>query len=261
MCLILIALNAHPDYPLVVAANRDEYFARPTRPAGFWPEAPQLLAGQDLSAGGSWLGVTRQGRFAALTNVRDGRRPELTDAISRGHLVTGFLRGQATPGDYLAQLQGERYNGFNLLCGDGGQLLYHSNRQPGITPLPAGVHGVSNGTLNTPWPKLVSGKQALADYLAHQHTLHADDLLAILNHRQPAPEALLPDTGVDPHWERLLSSRFIEAPAYGYGTRCSTLLLQHLDGRTEFIEWDWDDQGRLSGRRDYCFTRQPEGLA
>ena len=253
MCLILIALQSHPDYPLVVAANRDEYFDRPTRPAGFWPEAPQMLAGQDRTAGGSWLGVTRRGRFAALTNVRDGRRPELPDATSRGHLVTNFLNGQDAPRDYLQQLNGATYNGFNLICGDTEQLMYSSNRQAGIAPIGAGIHGVSNGALNTPWPKLVTGKQALQELLKSTPSLSPDDLLPLLNHRQRAPDHQLPDTGVDLDWERTLSSRFIEGPNYHYGTRSTTVLLVRQDGQIRFTEWQWNDKGEVAGRQDFEF--------
>ena len=256
MCLILIALQSHPDYPLVVAANRDEYFGRPTRPAAFWPEAPQMLAGQDLNAGGSWLGITRQGRFAALTNVRDGRRPELPDAVSRGHLVTDFLTGRQPPRDYLKQLDGARYNGFNLVCGNAEQLLYGSNRQAGISPLSPGIHGVSNGALNTPWPKLRSGKQALGEFLSGNPAFASEDLLPLLNHRQRAPDHQLPDTGVDLDWERTLSSRFIEGPAYHYGTRSSSVLLMGHNGQIQFTEWLWDEYGELAGRRDFEFTRE-----
>lgn len=257
MCLILIALQSHPNYPLVVAANRDEYFDRPTRPASFWPETPQMLAGQDLIAGGSWLGITRQGRFAALTNVRDGRRPELPDATSRGHLVTDFLNSQYAPQEYLAQLNGVSYNGFNLICGDAEQLVYGSNRNTGITHLSGGIHGVSNGALNTPWPKLVSGKHALGELLTTHPILTPDTLLPLLNHRQRAPDHQLPDTGVDLDWERTLSSRFIEGPGYHYGTRSSTVLLLQHDGRIQFTEWQWSEDGDLAGRQDFEFTREP----
>ena len=253
MCLILIAFQVHPDYPLIVAANRDEYFERPTRPAGFWPEAPLLLAGQDLTAGGSWLGITREGRFAALTNVRDGRRPEIPDATSRGHLVTDFLNKRQTPEDYLQQLNGARYNGFNLLCGDAKELYYGSNRIAHLTAIEPGIHGLSNGALNTPWPKLLAGKNALEDCLERRQTLAVEDLLPLLNHRERAPDPQLPDTGVDLDWERSLSSRFIEAPAYHYGTRSSTVVLFDNDAQIQFTEWRWDEQGRLSGRQDFGF--------
>lgn len=254
MCLILIARQYHPDYPLVIAANRDEYFARPTRAAGFWPEAPQLLAGQDLSAGGTWLGITRQGRIAALTNVRDPFYPTPPEPISRGHLVSRFLTGKQSPGDYLQQLQGQHYEGFNLICGDTRNLLYLSNRQPGISPLAPGVHGLSNAALDTPWPKLVSGRLALADRLARHDTLTTEDLLPILNHRQQAPDEQLPHTGVEWERERILSARFIEGQSFDYGTRASTVLLLHRSGRVQFSEWSWDELGAPAGRVDTEFA-------
>jgi len=262
MCLILFALHSHPDYPLVLAANRDEYFRRPTRPAGFWPEAPQLLAGRDEEGGGTWLGVTRSGRFAALTNVREPGFPGPTTPISRGWLVREFLLGHDPAPDYLAGLQSNAYNGFNLLCGDLSALLqtparasvhYHSNRQPAATALSSGIHGISNSALDTPWPKLVSGCTELGNLLARQHTLEPESLLAILNQRQPAADRALPDTGVGLAMERVLSSRFIEGQGFGYGTRASTVLMLHRSGRVLFAEWSWDAQGQPDGRAHYEF--------
>jgi uncharacterized protein with NRDE domain len=164
MCLILIAWQAHPDYPLVVAANRDEFFARPTAAAAFWPDAPQVLAGRDLEAGGTWLGVSRQRRFAALTNYREGGRQRV-DARSRGALVADFLTSRASPVAYLTQLEtaAAEYNGFNLVVGDGESLAYYSNRGDGQPRwLKPGIYGLSNHLLDTPWPKLASAKAAFA---------------------------------------------------------------------------------------------------
>jgi uncharacterized protein with NRDE domain len=168
MCLILIAWQAHPDYPLVVAANRDEFFARPAAAAAFWPEAPQVLAGRDLEAGGSWLGISREQRFAALTNYREGGRVA-TNARSRGALVADFLSGHASPSAYLAQVAARAvdYNGFNLFVADGQCLAYYANR--GDSPprfLSPGIYGLSNHLLDTPWPKLATAKASFAEALA-----------------------------------------------------------------------------------------------
>lgn len=257
MCLILIALQQHPRYPLVIAANRDEYFDRPAAPAHFWPEAPQLLAGRDLKAGGTWLGITRQGRIAAVTNVREPGRHR-PDALSRGELTSQFLLGHARAADYLQQLQAraEHYNGFNLICGDLQQLYHYSNRSGAPTALRPGLHGISNHLLDTPWPKVTGGKTALARVLA-QPEFTLDELLALLNQRDPAPDDQLPDTGVGLLVERALSSRFIHAPAMNYGTRVSTALRIDHAGWAEWREWTWNPQGECIERAEHDFQVQP----
>lgn len=267
MCLILIALHQHPEYPLIVAANRDEYFNRPTSPAGFWQQTPQLLAGLDREAGGTWLGVTRSGRFAALTNVREPDRPSVNNMsannpISRGKLVSDFLLTDLSPFDYLQQLDGSlsHYNGFNLLCGDLRSLLkqhdssmvYRSNRGSKEIALEPGVHGISNSQLNTPWPKLVSGCDELKQCLT-QHHPNTESLFDILNQRQRAPDDQLPDTGVSLEMERMLSSRFIEGQEIGYGTRASTVLLLQRDGQIQFTEQSWNRNGERAGRVEFEF--------
>ena len=253
MCLILIAINQHARYPLVVVANRDEFHTRPATPMDFWPQAPSLLAGRDLQAGGTWLGITRQGRFAAVTNVRE---PGLnrSDALSRGELPLQYLAGTLTASQYLAELQAraQSYNGFNLLCGTLAQVLHYSNRVEAPTALGSGVHGISNAVLDTPWPKVTTGKAALAAVLS-QPDFELDDLLPVLNQRAAAPDASLPDTGVGLAMERILSSRFINAPELAYGTRASTVLRVSNQGQVQVKEWSWNDQGALAGLRHYDF--------
>lgn len=253
MCLILIALQQHPRYPLIVAANRDEYFSRPAAPAHFWPEAPQLLAGRDLHAGGTWLGITREGRFAAVTNVREPDRHK-HDALSRGDLTCQFLLATAPAPDYLQQLHTSRdlYNGYNLICGDINQLYHYSNRADTPTPLTTGLHGISNHLLDTPWPKVTSGKTALATAIT-QANFSLDDVLPVLNQREPAPDDALPDTGVGLPLERALSSRFIQAPFMGYGTRVSTVLRVSKEGDVEWREWTWNEQGECTQRAEHDF--------
>ncbi|TQV77661.1 NRDE family protein [Exilibacterium tricleocarpae] len=232
MCLILFAHLYHPDYPLVVAANRDEFYERPTRAAHFWSCDPNVLAGVDSRAGGTWLGITRSGRFAAITNYREDSAPR-TDKQSRGQLTRDFLRTEQAPADYLRRVhrQAADYNGFNLLLGDGRDLFYYSNREHSITELEPGIYGLSNGLLDSPWPKVTGGKDALR--AAVDGVPSSTGLLEILADRQTAPECELPDTGVPLEWERQLSPRFIRAG--DYGTRASTAII--VQGReVEFTE-------------------------
>lgn len=247
MCLILLAWQVHADYPLVVAANRDEFFQRRTQAAGFWPDKPAILAGRDLEAGGTWLGINRHGRFAALTNYREGGR-QLPGAPSRGALVSDWLAAQApadTAEHYLAALQSrsQQYNGFNLFIGDGQRLACLSNRGHGVRWLAPGVYGLSNHLLDTPWPKLASAKRrfmaALADLPA------SDPFFQLLADREIVPDHHLPETGVPLAWERMLSAIFVESP--DYGTRASTLLTLRRDGLAEMRERSFGTAGRLLG--------------
>jgi uncharacterized protein with NRDE domain len=233
MCLILLAHRVHPEYPLVFAANRDEFYARPTAPAAWWEDAPELLAGRDLQAGGTWMGVTRSGRWAAVTNYRD-LPSERTGVRSRGELVSEFLRGHETPEAFLREIaeRAAEYNGFNLLVADREQLWYFSNRGDEPRKLGPGVYGLSNHLLDTPWPKVMRGKQALSALLADGPA--PAPLFEILVDADPAPEAELPDTGVGQEWERALSSLFIATPTYG--TRASTVLLIDAGGVATFVE-------------------------
>ncbi len=234
MCLIFVAIDAHPDYRLVIAANRDEFYERPSAPAAFWPEARQLLAGKDLRAGGTWLGITKAGRIAALTNYRH-RDSQRTDAPSRGNLVSDFLLGREKPAEYLNKLaaHAHRYNGFNLLVGQGASFCHYSNCSSGIRALEPGIHGLSNHLLDTPWPKVEKGKRALRALLAAK-SLSPKDLFSFLHDRTAAPDESLPDTGVGLEMERMLSPIFINSP--DYGTRSSTIILLDRTGRVTFIE-------------------------
>jgi uncharacterized protein with NRDE domain len=250
MCLILVAWRAHPDYSLVVAANRDEFFARPTAPAAFWREAPNVLAGRDLQAGGSWMGITHSGRFAALTNFRDPVS-QRSDAASRGLLVADFLRSGQTAMAYLEGVsrRGRDFNGFNLLACDGQSLGWYSNA--GGTPLllEPGIYGVSNHLLDTPWPKLRAAKSALGAALAQLPDEAA--LFDLLRDDSVHPDESLPRTGVSLEWERLLSAAFVKAS--GYGTRSSTVLRIAQDGWTVFDEKTWLEGAVPGPRRRYRF--------
>jgi len=234
MCLILFAWRAHEAFPFILAANRDEFYERPTAPADFWEEAPDLLAGRDLKAGGTWFGVTRQGKVAAITNYRDPASLK-AGAPSRGEVVSGFLRGREGPAAYLDRLvpAAGRYNGFSLLLGDASGLFVYSNRGESLTVEP-GIHGMSNHLIDSPWPKVVRGKAALARLLGEAGVPSPEALLDLLADRTRPPDGELPDTGVGLEWERILSPLFIESPSYG--TRSSTVLLVRRTGQATFIE-------------------------
>lgn len=233
MCLILLAFQHQPDYPLIIAANRDELYGRPTLPAHFWPETPELFAGKDLQAGGTWMGISKNGRFAAVTNYRHPAAAA-AQTISRGQLCTDFLRSTLSAEAYLSHInsQKNRYAGFNLLVGSAQQLFYYSNREGVIRELAPGIHGLSNGLLNEPWPKVAQGKTAMTETLRHSN--QPDALLPILLDQHTAADSDLPATGINLETERLLSSRFIRSERYG--TRSSTVLRVGIDGGAEWLE-------------------------
>lgn len=244
MCLIVSAWHAHPDYPLIVAANRDEHFPRPTAPAHWWPDTPEVFAGRDLVACGTWLGITRGGRFAALTNYRDPRLRR-ADAPSRGLLVRECLESDMPAGETLQDLAARSpdYAPFNLLAADADSFGIHESANGATRVLEPGIHALSNHLLGTPWPKL---RQAKARFEAALRAPECeDDFLRLLRDDTPAPDKDLPETGVGMEWERLLSPVFVRAP--GYGTRSSTLLRMRADGTVDFIEWSWDAAGNLAG--------------
>src|SRR5215475_6665728 len=251
MCLILFAYRAHPAYRLVVAANRDEWFQRPTAPAAFWADAPDILAGRDLEQGGTWLGVTRHGRFAAITNFRDPGNHR-ADAPSRGGLVSAFLRAEIAPAAYLEQLRPDAsaYNGFSLLVGDRTSLGYLSNREGRIRDLEPGIYGLSNDLLDVQWPKVQLGKQRLAAWLDDDRRPEA--LLALLDDTRAAPDAALPRTGVSLEWERRLSS--LRIVGEGYGTRSSTALVIGSAGEIRFVERSFGEDGVESGVAQFAIA-------
>lgn len=251
MCLLVFAWR--PDAPerLVLAGNRDEFHDRPAAPAEWWDE--DILGGRDLRAGGTWLAAHRDGRFAVVTNYREaideGRGPR-----SRGELVSGFLQSGAAPAEFAREVaaRGADYAGFNLLLGDPGALVYLSNRGRGPELLKPGVHGLSNHLLDTPWPKLARTRARFATLLAEQAGTEA--LLDMLADRAPAPDSELPDTGIAPDRERLLSSAFIVNPFYG--TRCSTVIKILENKAMEFVERRFDATGARSGHSVFRFPLQ-----
>jgi len=259
MCLILFSYNHHPKYRLILAANRDEFYDRPTAPLGFWSDTPKILAGRDLKAKGTWMGVDRLGRFAALTNFRDPASLK-PDAPSRGALVSDFLLGSMPPRIYLEALQavGNRYNGFNLLVGDGNDLYYYGNRSGEIRKLLPGIYGLSNRFLDTPWPKLETGKQEFEGVLSRDR-IETESLFRLLADRTRPPDDQLPNTGVGVELERMLSSRFIAGEHYG--TRSSTVLLIGRDHRVRFSERTFvQKNGRILPEKTRSVTFEMQSL-
>lgn len=260
VCLILIAHRQSAELPLLVLANRDEFYSRPTAPAAPWTEAPGMVAGRDLVSGGTWFGV-RNDRWAAVTNVREGGQRK-SSTRSRGWLVRDYLWGTLTPRKFLAELSGSAadYAGFNLLLGNGQDLWYSSNRESKTRQLDPGVYGLSNHLLDTPWPKVVHGRQALRTLIKKAPRIGQEDAFAILADTTRAADSDLPQTGISLTWERALSASFVVMPEYG--TRSATLLTRSAQGTTQLTErrfagapeaWDedtflWTSNGSLLDR-------------
>lgn len=222
MCLILFAYKSHPEYPLIIAANRDEYYHRPTQNVHWWPDFPDLLAGKDLHSGGTWMGISRQGRFAAVTNIREGG-PSSGDYLSRGQITLKYLTNQITDQEFHQFLYNSRENfrGYNLLFGSMQKLQHFSNRTRTISELKPGIYGLSNAALNSPWPKVEKGKAKLNQLLSAMSVKH-EDLFQILADKSIAADKYLPDTGISLERERQLSSICICGA--DYGTRSSSTL-------------------------------------
>lgn len=244
MCLIALAWRVRADLPLVVAANRDEWRERPAQPAHWWPDHPQILAGRDLRAGGTWMGVTASGRFAAVTNFRDPSEKRST-ARSRGELVTDFLVGTESGARFLSNLSARdhEYNGFNLIVGDGLSLLYYGSREGHVQALEPGVYGLSNHLLDEPWPKVTLARREMQ--AAVEEVDPVPRLFQMLSNDAVAPDVQLPNTGVGAAWERRLSAALITGE--DYGTRASTVLAVSLEGETVFEERTRDAHGAVTG--------------
>ena len=254
MCLIVLAWQARADLPLVVAANRDEWRDRPAEPARWWSDHPDLLAGRDLKAGGTWMGITRGGRFAAVTNFRDPSDKRST-ARSRGGLVTEFLLGHEAPGEFLAGLAARvhEYNGFNLILGDVEGLFYYGSREGTTRAIEPGVHGLSNHLLDEPWPKVKRARLAMEQAVADRDP--ALRLFDMLSDTEGAPDEELPDTGVGLELERRLAAPLITGVTYG--TRASTVLKVAADGAVHLEERSRDEEGGVEGVASHRFTRTP----
>jgi len=249
MCLFVIAIRQHERLPLIVAANRDEFHGRPTQIAHWWPDHPHILGGRDLQAGGTWLAVHRNGRFATVTNYRDAKK-ERAGLKSRGHLITAFLGGDESPLDYLQSIDSEAYAGFNLLVADRGAAAYMSNRGAAMRELQSGIYGLSNATLDEPWTKVTRSKSRL-QALIEEDAVNETNLLRMLDDRDKAPSEEVQTDGVSFSMAHALTAPFIVLPEYG--TRCSTVLTVSDQGSAHFAERRFDARGRTTGESSFAF--------
>jgi uncharacterized protein with NRDE domain len=249
VCLIVFGWKTHPEYRLVLAANRDEYHARPAKSAHWWPDRPDTLAGRDLQAGGTWLAACRRGHFATVTNYRELQRPQ-GKFRSRGDIACNFVASEARPLEFATAIGGQQYAGFSLLAADQEQLVYASNRGDSPIALQAGVYGLSNAALDTPWPKLVRSRELLRQ-LIDTGTANESALLRLLADRQPAPVEQIENSTLPFPLAQALSAPFIQTSEYG--TRCSTTVLWSYAGDVEFCERSFDSQGNATGTVRYRF--------
>lgn len=238
MCLVNLQFRQHPTYKMVIAANRDEFYSRPAAAAEFWKDEPTVLAGRDLTQMGTWLGVTKKGRIAALTNFRDATNLE-TAQLSRGAVVKNFLTSTKSPEEYIKSIDPDLYAGFNLIIGDSTKLIYYNNIQNESYEIPPGIHGLSNHFLNTPWPKVIKGKEKLTLYMAQTEKVDVEEIFSILSNTDYAPDSHLPDTGVGLDLEKMLSPMFIKTP--DYGTRSATVVLISHDNTLTFAERNFEN--------------------
>jgi uncharacterized protein with NRDE domain len=256
MCLIFISIQQHPDYKLIVAANRDEFYNRSTAAAEFWKENSSILGGRDLEGHGTWLGVTRSGRISLLTNYRDPANIN-PKAPSRGLLVSNYLESNTNPEEYLSGIikKSNQYNGFNLLVGSAEEMWYYSNYDHGIKKLSPGLHGLSNHLLDTPWPKVKRGKELLKPLLEKRPVV-PEDLFSFLLDEKRADDSELSDTGVGIERERALSSMFIKSP--GYGSRCSTLITVDNSNNLFFAERVFNTETFSFSEKRFDFKIEPK---
>jgi uncharacterized protein with NRDE domain len=260
MCILFIALHSHDRYPLIIAANRDEFYERPTAAAAFWNDRPDVLAGRDLKEGGTWLGITKTGRIAAVTNFRNPRALKEA-APSRGRLVSAYLCGDERAPQFIEHLRGEaeRFNGFNILLGDHKGLWHYSNVGGDAVRLPGGFHGISNHLLNTPWPKVERVRTRLGTLIKESDEPSPDDIFEVLADTSRPDDSMLPDTGVGIEWERILSPLFVASPQYG--TRSSTCIFIDAKGAARFIERVYSGAPSRAAARAFEFTIERTGNA
>ncbi len=233
MCLIVFAWDVHPKYKLILAANRDEFYHRPTAPLGYWEEYPEILGGRDLEAGGSWMAVDTKGKFAAVTNYRDLKNIK-KDATSRGEIPTNFLTQEISPKAYLEgiDIKASDYNGFNALIGDQQELFHYSNYENKINTIQPGIYGLSNALLDTPWPKVERAKAKFSNII-HNDWM-TPELIKMMEDDTLARDEQLPDTGVSYDLEKGLSPMCIRME--NYGTRCTTVITMDREGEINFTE-------------------------
>ena len=249
MCLVVLSLHQHDLYPLILAANRDEFHARPTQDAGWWPDKPDIVGGRDLQAGGTWLAVRRNGRFAIVTNFRDAE-PTDPNKRSRGELVTRFVESDLSPRAFLDTVDEGAYAGFNLIAGCLPDVVYLSNREDGSRVLGPGTYGLSNALLDGPWDKVVRSKRGL-QALVDDDTVSESTLLRLMGDRGRGPVEEVERGRLDFDMAHAVTAPFIVQP--DYGTRCTTVLLAARDGSWNFTERRFDRSGRPSGESRFAF--------
>lgn len=251
MCLIVFSYKIHKTYKLILAANRDEFHNRSTSTATFWQEDSSILAGRDLKMMGTWFGITKKGKFAAITNYRD---PSIVrdNGRSRGELASQFLQSTKSPSDYLNELKTKKnlYNGFNLLLGDKDSIFYFSNMKKEYEEVQPGIHGLSNHLLNTDWPKIKKGKDFLAE-CSDESDVDSNCLFNFLKDEALPLDNELPNTGVRLEKERMLSPLFIRNEVYG--TRSSTVLCINYQDNVHFEEKSYDPKGNLFHHVSHSF--------
>jgi len=257
MCLIICAHQYHSKFPLVITSNRDEFFARPTETAEFRKltgGSIAILAGKDLTQGGTWLGVNEFGRFAAVTNIR-GANGNITAEKSRGFLTSDFLNSNITAKDYLDDLVPslDLFAGFNLLLGDKEELFFLNSQDQKVLKLKPGIYGLSNGKLDSHWPKVNLGKASLKEILEQETDVDIESLIDIMTDKEIAADEQLPSTGVPIELERLLSASFISNPQRDYGTRCSTAVVVDDEGNIRFNEQNYNDDTSIASRNFFHF--------
>lgn len=250
MCLIVFAWQAHPEFRLILAGNRDEYFARPTTSLSWWADKPGILAGRDLRGGGTWLAAGRSGRFATVTNYRETATPR-RGLRSRGELVTGFIANSASPEDFARNIDGNAYAGFSLLLTEGDALYYASNRDETSGPLPAGVYALGNASLDLPSHKLTGSKSAFQALLA-QDDINVSALFRLLADRTPAPAGDVDAGSLPFEIARAMTATFIVTPEYG--TRSTSVLTWSYDNRISLTERRFDNEGSRTGESQFAFA-------
>jgi len=248
MCLVVLAWQQHSEFPLIIAGNRDEFHGRPTERARWWSDAPDIVGGRDLQAGGTWLALHRNGRFATVTNFRDAELPSARHS-SRGHLVTEFLNSTEAPADYLDTIDGAKYAGFNLLVGDGTRLACLSNRGDGVRTLAPGIYGLSNALLDSPWHKVIHSKAAMEQLIRHDKVNETDELFRMLDNREKASVDEIDSKHLPFETAHAISAPFIVLP--DYGTRSSSVALLDAAGCWRFRERRFDAQGNATGDSNF----------
>jgi uncharacterized protein with NRDE domain len=250
MCLIVFAWKVHPAHRLILAANRDEFYRRPSQGLHWWPDQPDILAGRDLQAGGTWLATARSGRFATVTNYRE-QQERASGLRSRGEIVTNFVSSDQSAREFNAALQGTRYAGFSLLTAERDALRYVSNRGDAEVQLEPGVYGLSNANLDTPWPKLLRTRAALSR-LIETDEVNETSLLRLMIDRKPADIADIANDNVPFELARALTAPFIQTAEYG--TRCTSILFWSYDENVSLTEKRFDSSGTASGESRFTFV-------